>query len=231
MKRSGKYEGSGHQRGRWLTPSRARVQFFPGERRGFCRTARRLFREELALPDWAGLAGAPDEALVELGTSMRALYLEFHDPRRYRYSAVRLIEPTACGLVLVDDGVRIRYDRLRQQQLERRIFQRQLQSAQRWGIAKIRLVAERRVDEDGYYRWPRRGFDGPLPAEVQRGLPAELCSARRVLELMSTPAGRDWWRVHGLSLELVFDLDPAGPCWQTFRRYLAGKSVAPRPPD
>lgn len=215
-------------RGRWRTTSRARVEYFPGERTGFRRKALRLFGRELAACDWGGLAGAPDDALLELGTARRGLHLEFHDPQRHGYCGVRLVEPSSAGLLLVDDGLRIRFPELRRR-LRFQVLLRQLYAARRWGLVQIRVVAQRGADDNGYYVWPRLGFDGPLTAAVRRRLPREHRAAQRVLDLMESPAGRAWWRAHGAELELAFDVDPNGRGWKMLRKHWAELRWAERP--
>ena len=70
---------------------------------------------------------------------------------------------------------------------------------------------------------PASGSDGPLPAAIRQGLPADLSSARRLSDLMETQRGQDWWHEHGDSVSLVFDLSRNSPALWQLRAYLRWK--------
>jgi hypothetical protein len=185
--------------------SRARVLCYRGERRKVERTAQRLFGRGLSPREYAGLAGAPDDALVEVGTLGAGLYLEMGPFKGYLYHAVELVRRARDGPVLVIDAVRV-HRAVCGRGLGLGIFARQLVAATALGIARIETSAGRSVRENGYYTWPRFGFDGPLPAEIRRRLPVGLEHARSVLDLVEFPAGRQWWKEHGTGIDLTFDL-------------------------
>lgn len=75
---------------------------------------------------------------------------------------------------------------------------------------------------NGYYTWPRLGFDASLTDYLIAKLPAELRAARRLSDLMATEAGRVWWRVNGGLLFLEFDLTPGSVSQAVLAAYLAG---------
>ena len=54
------------------------------------------------------------------------------------------------------------------------VFHRQVAAAAALGVARIELLAGRRREENGYYTWPRFGFEGVLPALLRRMLPVDL---------------------------------------------------------
>ena len=202
--------------------SRARVAFFLGERRDAERAARRLFHRNLQTWEYAGLAGAPDDAEVEVGTLDGGLYLEMRQPLTSCYRAVQLVRPAEAGPAIVIDALDID-NSMRQTGLGLRIFRRQLTTASALGASRIETVAGRKRGENGYYTWPRFGFDGPLPWEVRRNLPLGLDHAQHVLDLMELEKGRLWWKTHGIPVRLVFDLAHHSRSWGVFDRYLGGK--------
>jgi hypothetical protein len=106
-----------------------------------------------------------------------------------------------------------------------RVLKRQLDHARRLDVSRIELVAGRRSRENGYYTWPRFGFDGPLPSLVQRELPGDLRHARNVLDLMECQSGRQWWKEHGVPVPVAFDMTRHSRSWEVFRRYVRERSA------
>jgi hypothetical protein len=209
--------------GPWPAHSAAEVAFFPGERHGAQRRARRLFGRALRTWEYAGLTGAPDNARVEVGTCAGDLYVEMREPRRSCYFAVHMVRDGDEGPVVVDDGFHILLAGMQRHGLGLWIFHRQLWQARALGVKFIQTTAGRRASENGYYTWPRYGFDGPLPDAVRRRLPPPHRHARRVLDLMASAPGRAWWRRHGVTLQVAFDLADGSRSRRVFERYLREK--------
>jgi hypothetical protein len=205
--------------------SSAGVVFFLGEYGDADTAARHLFGRRLLPSDYAGLAGAPDDALVEVGTLGGALYLEVSGPPERAYQAFHRVRRERRYPVILSDGFHILRHRLQGCGLGLRVFARQLEHARRLGVGRIELVAGRRSYENGYYTWPRFGFDGPLPCPIRRTLPPELSRAQSVLDLMNSEAGRRWWKRHGVTLPVTFDLARHSRSWEVFRRYLQERAL------
>lgn len=202
----------------------ATVVVYPSERAQIRKTSIRLFGRDLELWEYAGLCGAPDDAIVEVGTFERGLYFEFYPPGDRTYQGVRLVREDADGPVLIDDGFHIFDPFLQRRQFGLRMFRRQLQFAVALGIRRIQITAGRRHDENGYYTWPRFGFDGPLPQSIRKMLPEEFRQAKTVLDLIDSPTGRTWWRENGVTTYLEFDLAPGSRSRRTFDSYIAEKT-------
>jgi len=196
------------------------VAFFLGERGSADAVARQLFGRRLEAWEYAGLAGAPDDALVEVGTLGGGLYLELSGPPRQAYRAFQLILRVQQSLVIANDGFQILRKRQQRHGLGLRVFARQLLHACRLGIGRIETVAGRRSNENGYYTWPRFGFDGRLPPAVRECLPAGLKHCQCVLDVMDREDGRRWWRAHGVSMPVAFDVTSHSRSWEVFRRYV-----------
>jgi hypothetical protein len=197
--------------------------FLPGERRAAERIARRLFQRPLEAWEYAGLAGAPDQAQVEVGASGGRLYIEMGDPVTASYRAYYYVRRVAERLVMVNDGFHILLRCLQGRGLGLCIFHRQAMAAAALGVDRIELVAGRRADENGYYTWPRLGFEGVLPARLRHILPVGLERARTVLDLMECEKGRLWWREHGVTIRAMFDLLAGSRSRVVLERYRRAK--------
>ena len=202
----------------------ARVVYYKGERSDAEGVAWKVFRCPVHMWQYAGLAGAPDDAEVEVGTLRGDLYLELHKPGADGYRGIQLIRSVRSLPVLINEALHIHRHNMRRRGLGLRIFHRQLIHAHALGIKRIETVAGRGKYENGYYTWPRFGFDGPLPIGIQRSLPPELAGARSVLDLMDRGNGRLWWREHGIPIRLAFLVDGQSRSRLVFARYVRGRS-------
>ena len=204
----------------WTAQSRATVAFLPGEHKAAERIAQRLFGRALHATEYAGLAGAPDNAKVEVGASDGRLYLELGDPVAAAYCGYYYVYGKKGAVVLLNDGFCIQLRAMRRQGLGLRMFCRQARNAVACGVDQIEATAGRRRDENGYYTWPRYGFDCPLPALFQRRLPVGLEDSRTLLDAMSCQTGREWWREHGMTICVRFDLAAGSRSRRTLAEYV-----------
>ncbi len=210
-----------------IDPARswARVAYYKGERSDAEGVAWRVFRCPVHMWQYAGLAGAPDDAEVEVGTLRGDLYLELHKPGANGYRGIQLIRLVRSLPVLINEALHIHRHNMRRRGLGLRIFYRQLVHAGSLGITRIETVAGRGKYENGYYTWPRFGFDGPLPIGIRRRLPPDLAGARSVLDLMDCGNGRLWWREHGIPIRLAFLVDSRSRSRLVFSRFVRGRSL------
>ena len=121
---------------------------------------------------------------MEVGTLRGQLYFEMREPTLCRYQVALRVCRTKCGPLLVDDGYQFLHPSMQGKHLGRHIFHRQLCYAKALGVIGIETLADRRPDDNGYYTWPRFGFDGPLSTAIRRQLPPENAAARSVLDLV-----------------------------------------------
>ena len=204
----------------WSAHSHAEVAFLLGERRAAERVTRRLFGRVLRPSEYAGLAGAPDDAKVEVGASDGKLYLELRDRVAAAYRGYYYVYCTKAARVLLNDGLRIHVEAMQGHGLGLQMFYRQARNAAAMGIDRIEAVAGRRHDENGYYTWPRYGFQGVLPRPVRHLLPVGLTHGSTILDVMSCEKGRDWWKEHGVTVAVRFDLAPGSRSRRTLARYV-----------
>jgi hypothetical protein len=61
-------------------------------------------------------------------------------------------------------------------------------------------------DYNGYYTWPRFGYDAPINPSTRARLPAVLKGAREISDVFRTAQGRQWWKDHGTGHDMTFDL-------------------------
>jgi hypothetical protein len=190
----------------WPLRSKAKAVFLLGEQTAAERLAVRFFQRRIETWEYAGLAGAPDGAVVEIGVLGGKLYVELRDPSTAAYRAHFIVTRAAGKIALINDGFHIPCRSMQGRGFGLQVFHRQVANARALGFRRIDTVAGRRCNENGYYTWPRYGFDGALPFRLRRKLPVEMEEARSVLDLMECEKGRSWWRVFGETLRVSFDL-------------------------
>jgi hypothetical protein len=212
----------------WTVRSRATVVFLPGEHRAAERISQRLFGRTLRPREYAGLAGAPDNAKVEVGASDGHLYIELGDPLAATYRGHYYLFCRKAAIVLRNDGFHIFLRAMRRQGLGLQVHYRQARNAAACGVDRIDLWAGRRHDENGYYTWPRYGFDCLLPASIRRRLPIGLERSQTLLDLMSCEKGRQWWEAHGVAVRVRFDLAPGSRSQRVLAEYVRTRIVIDR---
>jgi hypothetical protein len=205
--------------------SRAHVAFLPGERKAAERVSQRLFGRRLRPREYAGLAGAPDDAEVQVGASDGQLYLELSSRLAATYRGYYYLFCRKAAIVLLNDGFHILLRTMQRQGLGLQVHYRQARHAAAYGVDWIELRAGRRGDENGYYTWPRYGFDCPLPTSIRTRLPENLQRWRTLLGLMSCEQGRCWWRAHGITVRLRFDLAPGSRSRRVLTQYVRARRL------
>jgi uncharacterized protein len=121
------------------------------------------------------------------------------------------------------------------------MFGRQVENATKWGFTHIETYAagsgygttgERPPEGayNGYYTWPRFGYDGKISPVVVGKMPDNVYSSveaagGKVSGVMSTKEGRDWWLGHGDSLDVKFDLTPGSYSQDTLNTYLKHRGI------
>lgn len=110
------------------------------------------------------------------------------------------------------------------------LFARQVAAAAALGFDVIEASGDRAGGKNGYYTLPRWGYDGPIPEKVRAKLPPELAGAETVLDVMATPAGREWWKKNGGPVALTFDLKDGSRSRRVLAAYLAERDNPARPP-
>lgn len=107
-------------------------------------------------------------------------------------------------------------------------FYSQAKNAQQAGITRIETEAVRGPDFNGYYTWPRMGYDGDLPKAITSKLPQQFSGFTKVSQLMDTPEGRTWWKKNGDDIDLTFDLAEGSRSMQVLEAYMRDRMTNAR---
>ena len=114
------------------------------------------------------------------------------------------------------------------QGLATRMLARAIDRLRAGGFRRIRTDAAGRPDApmNGYYTWPRLGFDAKL-SELEINQFRELGHrALHLSDLMATSSGRAAWKAHGEACFVTFDLAPGSVSSRVFAAYLEEKGIA-----
>ncbi len=122
------------------------------------------------------------------------------------------------------------------------IFNDQIKALADAGVSKIIARAERGTDPDtgkeynGYYTWPRLGYDGPIPSDYYSsfgglfgGMPAKFQKAKTFSELFEMEGGPEWWQAKGKTVELEFEVKEGSKSRKRLDMYVAAKASRKRP--
>ena len=97
------------------------------------------------------------------------------------------------------------------------------------GINKIKLEAAGvKGGWNGYYTWPRLGFNARLGTQLDAEQKAALAKtpfkdATTIHEVMMHPKGAKWWKEHGSTIMCEFDTTPGSVHRQILEGYLKAK--------
>jgi len=108
--------------------------------------------------------------------------------------------------------------------LATRMFTAQVEAARIFGFDQIDAYADYKKGRNGYYTWPRLGFDKQLTPEEKKKLPDKFSYYSRLSELVDDPEGRTWWRNNGAKLkfdmQVTFDTTPRSHSMQRLQEAL-----------
>jgi SPP1 gp7 family putative phage head morphogenesis protein len=186
---------------------------------------RRLFRRDISNEELAGAVGALDGAELIVRRYRDGVFIEISHPEISTQE--RVIERDSRGLFVDNQYFRKRSDR---PGVGRDSFVRQVLNAQRLGIKYIKTHAaghRHHPSFNGYYTWPRLGYNARLTPEERAALPREFRRARDLNDLFEM-GGADWWKEYGTERDMRFDLDPDSRSFKLLRLYLEYKRDAER---
>lgn len=167
--------------------------------------------------DFIGLAGAADGArLVVVDYKLFTHHPFFEVPvQQTIYEA----EDGGMSLFLYTDLLVLKSE-FRGQGFATSMLRQQVDKAIELGFSSLALYADGGYGQElsGYYTWPRLGFNADIPAGLI--LPNALRNSRDILDIMSTPAGREWWKKNGIPVNMEFNLEDDSKSLRVFRDYL-----------
>lgn len=167
--------------------------------------------------DFLRMMGVPDGSTCEIwkaGTGILAL--EYKNPELGIKIASRTIREDKDGKLSCTNIQFYLNPGAQGKGLGSQIFYDQVQGLAAAGVARIKTTAVRSDDENGYYTWPRLGYDGPTaPWSVGKG--------QMLSELMADPKGRELWKKSGKDINLEFDLTEGSRSRKVLDAYMKEK--------
>ncbi len=122
-----------------------------------------------------------------------------------QYKVDRTIKRDNNGrLVLHANSFQVNDD-VRGQGIGASVFDRMTKQAKSLGVDRIETNAAGGAF-NGYYTWPRFGYDANIPKEWKSALPEGFENAGKLSDLMKSEDGRKWWKENGLGMKMSFDL-------------------------
>lgn len=198
--------------------------------------AKATFGRVLKDEEWGKLIGAPDGTAIEVvrdGTKFLVTTdLGHNDPltREQDLHLVRFVDPEKSEIYNSSFMVKQTPET---EGMGVRALATEIETARALGIEKITTTAAGSKARDssvermnGYYTWPRMGFDGPLSqfeGDAARQAGVLHHEQGYVSDLMATPEGRDWWRENGKTKDVTLTLN--GESGRHFDEYAASKGV------
>ena len=111
-----------------------------------------------------------------------------------------------------------------------RVVGRQMEQLGALGIDRVELFAEgdkKNKDYNGYYTWPRLGYNAELTPYVKSKLPAPYNTVKDLHQLFAMPGGAEAWKEHGSSRDMSFNPSPNSMHRQYLQAYLDVKGIDP----
>jgi hypothetical protein len=198
-------------------------------------TIKKIFGAGVTMEDLAHAAGALPQAKIEIGADPK-----FNEVLVYWKSgdawALRAFRKAPDGpymenvkFVVTDTG----------KGLGTRIFAKQVYEAGKLGCKEITASADReearagRIAVNGYYTWPRLGFDTDLKnidtisvdKKLAKAIKEKFPDANKLSDLMKTQEGRNFWKAEGEGFKGTFDLTPNSTSRKVLFAYLKETGV------
>lgn len=207
---------------RWFDANSVRIEVAPA--------AQGFFDDEAFI----GLSGALSNSTVKVDFPQSYIEMEVIHPavRRMRRRLYFDIDTNQWNIENIKFRIRPEYWG---QDLAARSIAVQASTAKNFGMGALSAYAMGNFqtanhpskDErwSGYWVWPRLGFDGDIPVEIQQKLSGNLRHCKRLSDLMVSEAGREEWLRLGGDVEVRFDLSAGSISWQIFNRYTSERGI------
>lgn len=184
-----------------------------------------LFGRPLTHEEIVALSVAP--AGSEVRVFRKGTGLEFYSSSE-RHEASRVVSRNDAGELVLDNYSLEIY--ATGSGLGTKLLARQVETAGSLGISKITTHAVRNADSNGYYTWPRLGYDAELGSRLRAKfslnapdkLTQQVVGEKATLsELLATPEGRAFWKEYGATTPMTFDPTPGSRSRQVLAAYIA----------
>lgn len=194
---------------------------------GFSEEIPREWRDALSPGVASRLMGAMDGAAITVKMTEEALILEARHAM-LDGEMLREIREDESGLQLMLNESFMLKEKHQSAGIGARSFAIEAHEASAQGFAKIITDAAGSFSSNtfnGYYTWPRLGYNSALTQREIALLPQDLSSARTVLDLLETEDGRTWWLRNGSGRKMEFDLSPDSRSWRILLTYMEEKGI------
>lgn len=187
----------------------------------------------------ASIVGSPDDGQVEIDTrygggasDSQQVIINIETDS---FNAKRYLGKDSNGKVFIENSDFRVKSQDQGKGIGAEVFGRQVEYSQEHGVSYIKCHAARWDDDgessfNGYYTWPRMGYDQSLESIARQDDHSRQVSdkalqnfpdAKTVLDIMESPGGREWWKENGTQMEhAVFDLSQGSRSLAVHQKYL-----------
>lgn len=176
------------------------------------------------LKDVASMVGAPDDATVKVRGLGPVLEITISHPMMPEPARRSMGRDDKGRLYIENEFIKIYPPGTG---LGSEIFASQVAFAKESGVDYIKCHAAKEGGYNGYYTWPRFGYDayidelGDEHIALQSKIEQEFPGAETVLDIMKTKKGRDWWKENGVDIvDARFDLSEESQSVKILEAYL-----------
>lgn len=188
---------------------------------------KKLFGKDLDKGTLGAIANAVDGVDVDISIDSTGRYMTLKYGRGDIH-ANRSIRKDADGNVIIHNDIFEIEDHSPYKGKGAELFLNQVQALRDAGVSEIETHAAGYKGHsrfNGYYTWPRFGYDGTISEHIFDRLPEnfkrKMGRSRSVLDLMELPGGKDAWKEHGGDiLDAKFDLRDGSRSMKTLEAYL-----------
>lgn len=135
---------------------------------------------------------------------------------------------TDGSLVIENKSVKV-YGKLRDQGFGTNLLLNQVRGASGIGISRLECNAAGFKGDpkgfNGYYTWPRLGFDGPIPGFLREKVDRVFPEAKNISDLLKSSEGRSWWKENGDAQNVSFDLKEGSQSRRVLDAYVAERAA------
>jgi len=194
---------------------------------------RQIFGREVDPAEIVSWTGLEQQDLVDANVSIRKVGFGVEvQIEAARFECLREYKKGVGGKLVAKHGNFEVFDT--GQGLGAKMFGRSVDRLRQSGFSRIDTYAAGNYDEaqaggyNGYYTWPRLGYDSELNTAWKNALPPNLKGAKTVLDLFKTPEGQEWWKRKGDYIHLEFDLAEDSSSTKVLDAYLDAKGLPKR---
>lgn len=203
---------------------------------------REMFGKSIDKYELARLTGAPDQSEIEIRSIFKTLYIDVRHPFINNMMRTLKLNPNTGAVILENYVFKTVKDGTVPSNLAGRVLYKEMNQARKLGINTVIThgVGDNGIRNswNGYYTWPRYGFNAKIPTESMRQIRRidesefadkqefdQIMTATSILDLMKTEKGRKIWQLFGQDVHLTFDTDPKSSNYKTLVAYLHEKGI------